>query len=113
MGLVLLTACAARPPAPDTAALDQWLRRYVDLLNSADEGGLAAHLNRSGTTDASDRISRYGRRGLVVDGITKTSEFERVYRVRIEATAADGQRVTMDETAEWDGARWMVAPLTA
>lgn len=93
--------------------LERWLRRYVDLLNSADEAELTAHLNRDGTTEAADRISRYGRRGLVVDGITTTSEFGRVYRVRIEATAADGQRVTMDETAERDGARWTIAPLPA
>ncbi|XVV07569.1 hypothetical protein ACQPW3_20185 [Actinosynnema sp. CA-248983] len=113
LGLVVLTACAAEPPAPDTAELERWLRRYVELLNSADEAGLTAHLNRAGTTEAADRIGRHGRRGLVVDGITSTSEFDRVYRVRIEATAADGQRVTMDETAEWDGTRWMIAPLAA
>jgi len=111
VGLVAMAACAAEQPPPDTAELDRWLRRYVDLLNNADDAALANHLNRAGTTEAADRISRYGRRGLVVDGISTTSEFERIYRTRIETTAADGQRVTMSETAEWDGSRWMIAPL--
>lgn len=109
---LVLAACADQPPVPDTAALETWARRYVDLLNSKDEAALATHINRD-ASDAAKRISRYGGKQLAVRKFSTVSEFSRIYRVEMDVRTQDGEDVKLTEVAEWDGERWTMAPIEA
>lgn len=70
----VLTACSTSPsvtaytatPVP-TAAVADYLQRYVTALNNRDTSAVAALLNNPGQPqDAADRMAAYGGRGLTI-----------------------------------------------
>lgn len=109
-GVLALAGCADEQP--DTADLDRWLRRYVDLLNANELSDLSEHLGRPGG-DAQERLARFGGRGLSLDQVDITREVPRVYRATMVARTRDGLSVPMTEVVEWEDGRWHMGPLTA
>ncbi|MGX2996815.1 hypothetical protein JNUCC64_21495 [Streptomyces sp. JNUCC 64] len=111
---VSATGClsADGPDKPDPDALDEFLRAYVNELNTRDSDGLAELLGEPhGTTDARARLAEYGGQDWRVTW-SHRSEFEGVYQVRIRGTADDGRKpVRVSEVLVWSDGHWSMTPL--
>ncbi|WP_028811602.1 hypothetical protein [Streptomyces flavidovirens] len=109
----LLSACGGAQKEADLADQDRFLREYVDLLNQADEDGLADLLDDHprGKEDARARIKAYGGQKWDVTW-NRTSEFQDVWRVRLTGTSgADDRPVKVVETVSWEDEHWLLTPL--
>ncbi|MBT2489410.1 hypothetical protein J7E96_12935 [Streptomyces sp. ISL-96] len=109
----LLSACGGSEKKADLADQDRFLREYVNLLNKADEDGLAGLLDDHphGKEDAHARIAAYGGQEWDVTW-NRTSDFPDVWKVRLTGTAgADRRPVKVVETVSWEDEHWLLTPL--
>ncbi|MET9519403.1 hypothetical protein [Streptomyces sp. NPDC002994] len=109
----LLSACGGAEKKADLADQDRFLKEYVNLLNTADEDGLADLLDDHphGKDDARARIKAYGGQEWNVTW-NRTSDFQDVWQVRLTGTAgADRRPVKVVETVSWEDEHWLLTPL--
>ncbi|MFJ3534406.1 hypothetical protein ACIPQA_02945 [Streptomyces sp. NPDC090109] len=109
----LLSGCGGAQEKPDLADQDRFLGRYVTLLNTSDEAGLADLLDAHphGRDDARARIEEYGGQDWDVTW-KRTSEFPDVWSVRLTGTAGERKRpVAVVETVSREDGHWLLTPL--
>lgn len=123
--LALVTAAAAlvgvivlldRPPGPTSdpgaASLERFFSSYVEALNARDAKAVGDLLGESPeSTAVTDRLDRFGGRGIRDIRVSATSEFPQVYRVSLIGTYSDDAPLLVAEVVEWTGTRWHLAPL--
>ena len=99
-------------PAP-TAAVVDYLQRYVTALNNRDTTTVAALLNNPGQTqDAAERVAAYGGRGLTISSLELLpEEFPDVVRVNLTLTDSAGAQIPTYEVLGPVGGSIVMGPM--
>lgn len=97
---------------PGVAAAEEYIFEYIDILNKNDAEDMGKFLGASADSqDIHDRLEHHGGLNLTDVKVTIRQEFPYIYRVWINATDRNNERVEMYQIIEWNGKRWKMAPL--